>query len=57
MLTDNGLEYDTKTTDVETIPCGKSVTTCYLLSGKVVRQDVEIQVDKGVLLGAEQGEL
>ena len=56
-MTDNGLEYDTKTTDVETIPCGKSVTTCYLLSGKVVRQDVEIQVDKGVLLGAEQGEL
>lgn len=56
-MTDNNIEYDTRTEKIDVIPCGESLTTCYLLGGKVVRQDVKIIVAEGVLLGAEQGEL
>ena len=40
---------------IEKVPCGHSVTTQYYIGEKLVRQDVEIQVDEktfGLLRGA-----
>lgn len=48
----------TKTVVREKVPCGVSVTTTYHDAiGRLVRQDVEIQVDKGALIGGRTGEM
>ena len=39
----------------EPVPCGVSVTTKYFLDGELVRQDVEIKVEKGCAIGTEAG--
>lgn len=56
MITDNGIEYDTKTELRAPAPCGESVTTTYRLTGKLVRQDVEIIVSPEALsIGSDIG--
>jgi hypothetical protein len=43
---------------VEDMPCGESVTTRYYdADGKIVRQDVEIRITKGLTMGSETGEI
>ena len=56
-LTDNNIEYDEKRETVQDVGCGESTTTCYLLGGTVVRQDVAIRIYEGVLLGGEPGQI
>lgn len=43
--------------EVEDIPCGKSITIRYFDGETLVRQDVRIEVDKGLFVGAFDGEV
>lgn len=43
---------------VEEIPCGESITTRYYdEQGNIVRQDVEIRVTKGPIVGSVSGRI
>ncbi len=39
------------------IACGESVTTTYLVEGAVVRQDVRIEVDRGIWTNLTAGKV
>jgi hypothetical protein len=49
---------ETKEIIVDKIPCGRSITTVYRDSaGDVVRRDVNIEVDEGIIMGIKDGKL